>query len=153
MALADGRPFAGALAAAAVPYERVTTQQWTENTLPKIKAMNTSLAIFFLPAVDAFLAGRARTAARVAGIECLILVRRYALAHNNALPPDLATAASEAGLKAVPTDPYSGQPMRYKVIDDKPVVYSVGPDRKNDGEAASPEEGKPPQDFIYRIRE
>ena len=89
----------------------------------------------------------------MAGIECLILVRRDGAGPQQRAPPDLATAASEAGLKAVPTDPYSGQPMRYKVIDDKPVVYSVGPDRKNDGEAASPEEGKPPQDFIYRIRE
>jgi hypothetical protein len=38
-------------------------------------------------------------------------------------------------LKAVPTDPYDGQPLRYKRLEDGAVVYSVGPDKQDDGGA------------------
>jgi hypothetical protein len=38
-------------------------------------------------------------------------------------------------LKPVPTDPYDGQPLRYKRLPDGAVVYSVGPDKKDDGGA------------------
>ena len=88
----------------------------------------------------------------LAGVECLTAVRRYALTHGS-LPENLEVATREAGLKAVPTDPYSGGPMRYKVIDGKPVVYSVGYDRKDDGGTVDWEYGKKPGDFIFRIRE
>jgi len=30
-------------------------------------------------------------------------------------------------------DPYTGQPFKYKLIDGKPLVYSLGPDRDDDG--------------------
>lgn len=30
-------------------------------------------------------------------------------------------------------DPYSGDDLKYILIDDRPVIYSVGPDRKDDG--------------------
>ena len=77
----------------------------------------------------------------MAGVECLTAVRRYALTHGS-LPDNLEVAAREAGLKAVPTDPYSGGPMHYKVIDGKPVVYSVGSDRKDDGGTVDWDYGK-----------
>jgi hypothetical protein len=38
-------------------------------------------------------------------------------------------------LKAVPTDPYDGQPLRYKRLADGVLVYSVGPDLQDDGGA------------------
>jgi hypothetical protein len=36
-------------------------------------------------------------------------------------------------LKAVPADPYDGQPLRYKRLADGVVVYSVGPDGQDNG--------------------
>ena len=141
-----------ALKAASVPYDRVKTKQWGETAIPKIKALDSKLTVNLLPAFDAFFGAVARNRTTLAGTECLVAVRRYALAHGS-LPADLAAATGEAGLKAVPTDPYSGQPMRYKVIDGKPVVYSVGWDRKDDGGVVDWDNGNRDGDFIFRIRE
>ena len=38
-------------------------------------------------------------------------------------------------LKAVPTDPYDGKPLRYKPLPDGVIVYSVGPDGEDNGGA------------------
>jgi hypothetical protein len=38
-------------------------------------------------------------------------------------------------LTAVPRDPFDGQPMRYKPLPDGVIVYSVGPDGRDDGGA------------------
>ena len=42
-----------------------------------------------------------------------------------ALVPDL--------MPAVPVDRFDGRPLRYRVIDGRPLVYSVGADRDDDG--------------------
>jgi hypothetical protein len=115
-------------------------------------AMNAFVTLTLLPNVDVFLGAVVRHQAHLAGVECLTAVRRYALRHGS-LPENLEVATREAGLKAVPTDPYSGGPMHYKVIDGKPVVYSVGSDGKDDGGTVDWEYGKKPGDFIFRIRE
>jgi hypothetical protein len=36
-------------------------------------------------------------------------------------------------LPAVPADRIDGEPVRYRIVDGKPLVYSVGVDRKDDG--------------------
>jgi hypothetical protein len=74
------------------------------------------------------------------------------LAHDK-LPADLAAALTEAGMKEVLLDPYDGKPMRYKVINGKPVVYSVGPDQKDDGATVEWTGGNSSGDMIYRIGE
>jgi hypothetical protein len=66
-------------------------------------------------------------AARIA-----IAVERYRRAHQEQLPSDLA-ALVPAYLDALPIDPYSGAPMRYKPAGSGYVVYSLGPNRKDDG--------------------
>jgi len=105
-----------------------------------------------LPAIDTVLEAITRGRARLAGVEYLTAVRRYALTHGS-LPDNLELATREAGLKAVPTDPYSGGPMHYKVIDKKPGVYSVGYDREDDAGTVDWDNGKQPGDFIFHIRE
>lgn len=102
------------------------------------------------PASDGMRGNEAQRQAFLAGTECLIAVRRYALAHGT-LPPDLQTAAREAGLPSVPVDPFSGQPMRYRVLNGKPLVYSVGPDRKDDAGLVEWKGG--PGDILFQIGE
>jgi hypothetical protein len=51
-------------------------------------------------------------------------------------PAALAELTPEL-LPAVPADRITGEPVKYRLIDGKPVVYSVGADRIDDG-------GKPP---------
>jgi hypothetical protein len=144
--------FGAAMVLATAPYDQALISQWSKVEIPRVKAQNTKLTLLLMPALDSFFEGIERDRVRLAGIQCLTAVRRYALTHGS-LPNDLEVATREAGLKAVPTDPYSGGPMLYKVIDNKPIVYSVGYDRKDDGGVVDWDNGKKPGDFIFRIRE
>jgi hypothetical protein len=144
--------FASAIALAAAPYDQAKIGQWDADEMGKAKARSAVVTLLFLPTLEPFLQAITRGRAQLAGVTCLTAVRRYKLTHGS-LPENLEVAAREAGLKAVPTDPYSGGPMHYKVIDGKPVVYSVGSDGKDDGGTVDWEYGKKRGDYIFRIRE
>ena len=47
-------------------------------------------------------------------------------------PANLAELTPEY-LPAVPLDRYDGQPLRYRVVAGRPLIYSVGADRHDDG--------------------
>jgi hypothetical protein len=51
---------------------------------------------------------------------------------NGKWPKSLAVL-SPRWLPAIPADPITGQPLRYKVVKDRPIVYSVGIDGDDDG--------------------
>ena len=46
--------------------------------------------------------------------------------------PDRLDELVPAHLKAVPRDPFGGQPLHYKQLGDGVLVYSVGPDERDD---------------------
>jgi len=52
---------------------------------------------------------------------------------RNGRYPERLDELVPTSLPAVPTDRISGDPVRYRLIDGKPVVYSVGCDRIDDG--------------------
>jgi hypothetical protein len=58
-------------------------------------------------------------------------VERYRLARG-ALPSSLGDLVP-AYLDIVPEDPFTGQPLRYEKLGRGFVVYSVGPDGRDDG--------------------
>jgi hypothetical protein len=60
-----------------------------------------------------------------------LAAERYRHAHG-AWPATLALLTPEY-LSEVPADPYDGLPLRYRRQDDHVVIYSVGPDRQDDG--------------------
>jgi serine/threonine protein kinase len=60
-----------------------------------------------------------------------IAVFRYRQSHGRW--PDSLSELVGQGLRAVPADPYDGQPLRYRRLADGVVVYAVGPDRVDDG--------------------
>ena len=72
-----------------------------------------------------------------------LAVERFRLAHQNQLPDSLA-ALVPTYLPSVPTDPWDGQPLRFKKLAKGYVVYSVGPDGKDDDgtDQALDEKGK-----------
>lgn len=86
----------------------------------------------FLPSLskvaerDAFMRGYLRVA--MAGVA----VERWRLAHGGEIPDSL-DAVIPSFLSAVPLDPYDGRPLRFKKLPRGYVVYSIGPDRKDDG--------------------
>jgi hypothetical protein len=147
---AFNRVYAAELATAKRPLHEVLASKRMAAEVAKAKADGAVLAGLVMPAHDAFFGAEARHRAGLAGSQCLIAVRRYALAHQS-LPPDLKTATQEAGLDAVPIDPFCGEPMHYKVINGKPVVYSVGFDRKDDGGTVDSHGTPIPGDILYQI--
>jgi len=41
-------------------------------------------------------------------------------------------------LPEIPADRITGEPVRFRIVDSEPVVYSVGADRKDDGGRPAP---------------
>ena len=102
------------------------------------------------PAMVPFVQATGRTTATLHATECLIIMRRWELNHRG-LPRVLTVAVKEAGLKAIPTDPYDGRPMRMAVVNGQPVVYSVGKDGRDDGGQKDSKYDTLPGDLIYRL--
>ncbi len=145
------RCYAAALELAAQPYDGVLRLK-KEGTLDAVlKNGNAQLVPLLIaaPTLAGLLSAAARDRATLAGTRALIAVRRYELALGK-LPDSLESAAREAGLSAIPADPYSGQPLRYKLVKGKPIVYSVGSDQKDDGGLADWNHGRQPGDFIFK---
>jgi len=71
-----------------------------------------------------------------------LALRAYKLEHG-AYPPTL-TALTPRYLQAIPIDPFTlSGPLRYKLMGAKYMLYSVGPDGKDDGGAAIFDRTKP----------
>jgi hypothetical protein len=102
------------------------------------------------PVVVAFAQAIGRVTASLRAAECWIIVRRWQLMHRG-LPRTLLVPAKEAGLKAIPTDPYDGRPMRVAVLQGEPVVYSVGKDSHDDGAQKDSNFDTQPGDLIFRM--
>jgi hypothetical protein len=64
--------------------------------------------------------------------DAAIAVARYQRAAGGALPRSLGDLVP-AYLTAVPIDPFTGREVRYSRSADRYVVYSFGPDKKDDG--------------------
>jgi hypothetical protein len=73
----------------------------------------------------------ARLQAHLRSIHAALSVERYRIA-NGALPDSLSDLVPKF-LSEIPTDPFDGQPLRYKKLAKGYVVYSVGEDGKDDG--------------------
>jgi hypothetical protein len=113
----------------------------------------TTLATFVIPAETAVFDLLNRRDRQLHGTQCLVALRRWQIEHKGA-PPDLATMVKAAGLPRVPGDPYSGEPLRMAVLEGKPVIYSVGPDGKDDGAQIVWNEARnQPGDFIFRLED
>jgi hypothetical protein len=78
------------------------------------------------------------------------VLRRWQAAHPR-WPRTLMAAARDAGMKAVPIDPYDGKPLRLVMLDGEPVVYSVGRDGKDDGGQKDSKLDTQAGDLLYRL--
>jgi hypothetical protein len=111
----------------------------------------TVLAALILPAENALLDRLRLSAARFAGVECLVALRRWQLEHDQP-PRDLETLVRAAGMPAVPADPFSDQPLHMGAVDGKVVIYSVGPDGKDDQAQVEWDYGwRDPGDLVFRL--
>jgi hypothetical protein len=70
----------------------------------------------------------------LADLRCAITalaVERYRLAHRRW--PETLQALVPTFLPEVPVDPYDRKPLRYKQLPDGVLIYSIGPDRRDNG--------------------
>jgi hypothetical protein len=86
-------------------------------------------------------------------LRCLavaLAAERYRRDHGNW--PASAEQLAPQWIAAVPLDPFDGQPLRYRRLPDGVVVYSVGPDRQdNGGELDRADPKRPGSDLGCRL--
>ena len=88
-----------------------------------------------LPALVRFHVREANHVALVRVAAAALAIERFRLAHANALPESLERLTPTC-CKSVPSDPYDGQPLRYKTHGASYAVYSIGSDGQDDGGVA-----------------
>ena len=69
--------------------------------------------------------------ARMRSAAVALACEHYRVAHGKW--PDRLEELVPAFLQKVPTDPYDGQPIRFRRLSDGMVIYSVGPDGRDNG--------------------
>lgn len=84
-----------------------------------------------LPAMRRSLMAFHRDAAGIRSVQIALAVEEYRLDHGEL--PDTLDALLGDYLDAIPSDPFDGEPMRYRVLEDGYVVYSVYINREDNG--------------------
>jgi hypothetical protein len=98
------------------------------------------------------LAGKgAEALSRIRMTQAVLAVERYRGKHGGALPASLADLSAEWPT-GIPTDPFDGQPLRYRKLPTAGyTVWSVGPNRIDDSGSAEEPDGKTPLDVVQTI--
>lgn len=109
------------------------------------------LSVFWTAPYPTLVEAFARHQTRLSATKCLIAIRRWQLVEKKPLPRDLGRVLRAAGLVEVPTDAYSGEPMKLAFIDGRPVVYSVGSDGQDNGGRTDWKFGDQPGDFLFPL--
>lgn len=128
-----------------------TPSEWDQETQSQLRVEGTQIMPSISHDYDQIFEAFRRCKARLAGTIALSAVQRYQLAHGQ-LPSDLTTALREAKIGEPVLDPYDGEQIRYRIIDGKAVVYSVGRDRIDQGGMVDWQFGKVPGDLIMTIK-
>jgi hypothetical protein len=89
------------------------------------------LSGLFLPAMSRALVKEAEGVANGRICVVALALERFRLA-NHRLPDDLRSLVP-VFMQDVPADPFDGRPLRYKKLPKGYVVYSIGPDGRDDG--------------------
>lgn len=108
---------------------RMRSRSWFEGIIPNARLNSNTAGISLLGAHRYALVGVVDSAfyhlAEYEAARTILGIAIYQKRHHR-LPDDLEALVANGILKQLPTDPYSGQPFRYKR---EGTVYSVGPDR------------------------
>jgi hypothetical protein len=80
-----------------------------------------------------------------------LAAERYRAEHGD-LPENL-DALTPNYIPILPRDPFDGQPMKYRVTDDRAVIYSIGPDDQDDsGASLETDDGKKVGDVTFNLK-
>jgi hypothetical protein len=108
------------------------------------------LAKLFAPALSKIAAAAQRSQANLRCAACALAVERYRQDHR-AWPPSLQALVPRY-LAQLPKDPFDGAALRFGKHREGVVIYSVGPDGKDNGGAIDPEQpAAPGTDIGFRL--
>ena len=94
------------------------------------------LSGILLPSLSKAIERSATAVAELRAAQTALAVERFRLANGQRLPDSLPQLVPQY-LASVPADPFDGQPLRYKKASPKgSVIYSIGPNLKDDGGTA-----------------
>lgn len=110
--------------------ERLKVDELIREQIAEAQRKQLVLAEFLLPGLKVTAAKEARSVASLRLALTAVALEQFRAAHSSRYPATLSELAP-APLGAVPTDPYDGQPLRYKTKADGYVLYSLGPDLKD----------------------
>ncbi len=128
-------------------------QEWQPPALPRELSLTTVTSLYYAvaasleqaydrsqPGVEMYLGQRD-------GVEVAIALEVYRRRHAGRYPATLAELTPDP-LPAVPADRITGDPLRYRLVGGKPLVYSVGSNRVDDGGRTPAECGRPSQSTL-----
>ncbi|MCH2182638.1 MAG: hypothetical protein MK108_11590 [Mariniblastus sp.] len=90
-----------------------------------------ALLSLMLPAVQHVRVAMDRSVGRQEGVRGALALQRYHQQNGNW--PKSWNEIPKPILSAVPIDQLNGEPLRFKIVDGRPLIYSVGNDRDDDG--------------------
>ncbi|MFO8006388.1 MAG: hypothetical protein R6V05_01485 [Candidatus Brocadiia bacterium] len=96
---------------------------------PEADSFENRLALFFMPAAGRRAAGRARVQGYLRAARTALAVERWRM--QNGRWPESLEELVPALLERVPTDPFSGEPLRYRRTAQGVRVYSVWEDQED----------------------
>jgi hypothetical protein len=94
----------------------------------------------------------ARVSTRLHGMISLVALRHWQLTHSEPAD-DLAKVMSDVGLDTVPLDIFSDVPLKLTRVRGTPVIYSVGPDCRDDNALIEwiPGENNDAGDLLFKL--
>ena len=116
------------------------------------KEMKPLVATMMMVSWNAFFEALTRATTKRHGAQALVALRRWQLTHAEP-PRDLAQVMSDAGVNAVPRDDFGDAPLKLATVKGMPVVYSIGPDGKDDSGAIDWDFGRTPGggDILFQL--
>ncbi len=124
-----------------------------ESRLRQLEANDLQLPVFaglLIPSLTKVARAFQRSQAKLRTAVVALAAERYRRAHGHW--PDSLDALLPKFLSTLPTDPYSGKALLYHRLDDMVVIYTVGPDRiDNGGEIDDEHPERPGTDIGFRL--
>jgi hypothetical protein len=115
------------------PEEQGEAMKQLDNRVKKAKVEYDVVIALLMPAMSKVSESYRRNQA---GLRCAIVaVAAERFRRDNRRWPQTPDELTRDYLKAVPNDPYDGKPLRYKRLADGVIIYSVGPDKEDNGGA------------------
>jgi type II secretory pathway pseudopilin PulG len=132
--------------------QRLKSTNSFEDIAVKSKKGYYVVSSMLLPALSKAVVRDVENRARLRAAQTGMAVERYRLA-NGKLPGTLETLVPRF-LKSVPLDPIDGEPLRYRILTNGYVVYSIGSDAQDDGGTPKPTSKKhqsDPYDLTFTV--